>query len=126
MHVLSLALPGWEQALLALAAVACAMRSAVFGGIAAVAPLSFGLIFTAVGAAHHLGGRGDAGRLCAGLGVALFGVVPKAADASRAARKARASEAEGRGCWWGTTSFHYTAAAGFTLVFLWAQTLPRV
>lgn len=27
-------------------------------------------------------------------------------------------------CWWGTAAFHYAAAGGFTLFFMWAQTLP--
>ena len=70
------------------------------------------LVGGALFAVCSLGGGGRLDLFAGGLALALAGVIFKLADAS------------GDGCQWGTAVFHYMEAAGFVVLFLWAQTMP--
>ena len=111
--IVSPALPPAYESWLVLATVAATLlRGVTFSGEAALFPCVALLVGSSLYAVRSLGGSGQLELFAAGLALALAGVVFKLADAS------------GDGCWWGTAVFHYMEAAGFTTLFLWAQTLP--
>ena len=110
--MLAIALPAThETKLVAVWLVATAVRAATFARQGNLLLPTITLTISYYAAALRCGGTGTLWLYLAGLAAMHGGLVLKMYDTT------------GRGTW-GTAAFHYAAGAGWTLMWLWSQTLP--